>query len=282
MLFLIRTAFWLMIICSAAADRRAAAQRSLHGTAQAAVNDVATFCDRNPETCARGKDAFSVFVQKAQFGARDVDGSHQRPPPSSARRRLQAPKSVVLVRAGQFRRERLAALAGFARHAQPRGSRRGLVWARPGRDLKAFAIRTCSADYQSLAAPPAKGAQLARFPALSLPICAPIIWRGSRSQPPLFPPILKIMDTLSETRGISSFDEILVDFELLDDWEDRYRYVIELGRRLEPLPETERVARQQGARLRQPGVARHPGGSDWRQPPPRFSSATAMPISSAP
>ena len=36
----------------------------------------------------------------------------------------------------------------------------------------------------------------------------------------------------------SSFEEILADFELLDDWEDRYRYVIELGRRLEPLPET--------------------------------------------
>jgi cysteine desulfuration protein SufE len=48
------------------------------------------------------------------------------------------------------------------------------------------------------------------------------------------------MDTLSDTRGITAFDEILADFELLDDWEDRYRYVIELGRRLEPLPETER------------------------------------------
>jgi cysteine desulfuration protein SufE len=30
------------------------------------------------------------------------------------------------------------------------------------------------------------------------------------------------------------------DFELLDDWEDRYRYVIELGRTLAPFPETER------------------------------------------
>jgi len=30
----------------------------------------ATFCDPQPETCARGKDAFSVLVQKAQFGAR--------------------------------------------------------------------------------------------------------------------------------------------------------------------------------------------------------------------
>jgi cysteine desulfuration protein SufE len=50
------------------------------------------------------------------------------------------------------------------------------------------------------------------------------------------------MDTLSDTRGSTSFDEILADFELLDDWEDRYRYVIELGRRLEPLPETDRSA----------------------------------------
>ena len=31
--------------------------------------------------------------------------------------------------------------------------------------------------------------------------------------------------------------EILENFELLEDWEDRYRYVIELGRMLEPLPE---------------------------------------------
>ena len=69
MLFLIRTAFWLMIIVLLLPTDQQ--QRSeVYGTAQAAVHDVATFCDRNPETCARGKDAFSVFVQKAQFGAR--------------------------------------------------------------------------------------------------------------------------------------------------------------------------------------------------------------------
>ncbi len=34
-----------------------------------------------------------------------------------------------------------------------------------------------------------------------------------------------------------TFDDIKSDFELLDDWEDRYRYVIELGRALPPLPE---------------------------------------------
>ena len=69
MLFLIRTAFWLMIIVLLLPTDEQ--QRSeVYGTAQATVHDVATFCDRNPETCARGKDAFGVLVQKAQFGAR--------------------------------------------------------------------------------------------------------------------------------------------------------------------------------------------------------------------
>jgi cysteine desulfuration protein SufE len=48
------------------------------------------------------------------------------------------------------------------------------------------------------------------------------------------------MDTMSATRTGQSFDEILTDFDLLGDWEDRYRYVIELGRALAPLPEAER------------------------------------------
>ncbi|MGO4704548.1 SufE family protein [Microvirga sp. 2MCAF38] len=34
-----------------------------------------------------------------------------------------------------------------------------------------------------------------------------------------------------------SIDEIVANFELLDDWEERYRYLIELGRLMEPLPE---------------------------------------------
>jgi len=35
--------------------------------------------------------------------------------------------------------------------------------------------------------------------------------------------------------------DLLDDFEFLDDWEDRYRYVIELGRKLAPLPEQDRT-----------------------------------------
>jgi cysteine desulfuration protein SufE len=34
-----------------------------------------------------------------------------------------------------------------------------------------------------------------------------------------------------------TLDAIRSDFALLDDWEDRYRYVIELGRGLAPLPD---------------------------------------------
>jgi cysteine desulfuration protein SufE len=36
-----------------------------------------------------------------------------------------------------------------------------------------------------------------------------------------------------------TIDEIKENFELLDDWDDRYRYVIELGRTLAPMPEQE-------------------------------------------
>jgi cysteine desulfuration protein SufE len=37
-------------------------------------------------------------------------------------------------------------------------------------------------------------------------------------------------------------DQIISDFEFLDDWEDRYRYIIELGRTLQPLPDSARTA----------------------------------------
>jgi cysteine desulfuration protein SufE len=41
---------------------------------------------------------------------------------------------------------------------------------------------------------------------------------------------------------MTTIDEIRENFELLEDWDDRYRYVIELGRTLEPMPEAEHSA----------------------------------------
>jgi cysteine desulfuration protein SufE len=36
---------------------------------------------------------------------------------------------------------------------------------------------------------------------------------------------------------MTAIDEIVENFTLLDEWDDRYRYVIELGRTLTPLPD---------------------------------------------
>jgi cysteine desulfuration protein SufE len=48
---------------------------------------------------------------------------------------------------------------------------------------------------------------------------------------------------MSETRAAAeamTIDEIIDNFALLDEWDDRYRYVIELGRALAPLDERDR------------------------------------------
>jgi cysteine desulfuration protein SufE len=42
--------------------------------------------------------------------------------------------------------------------------------------------------------------------------------------------------------AMTDIDEIRDNFALLEDWDDRYRYVIELGRTLDPMPEAEHCA----------------------------------------
>lgn len=41
--------------------------------------------------------------------------------------------------------------------------------------------------------------------------------------------------------ALTTFEQLLDDFELLDDWEERYKYVIELGRELDDLTDNERT-----------------------------------------
>src|ERR1700730_8334005 len=52
-------------------------------------------------------------------------------------------------------------------------------------------------------------------------------------------PYIRRQDRARDTMTI---DEIRDNFALLDDWDDRYRYVIELGRMLDPMPEAEHSA----------------------------------------
>ena len=53
-------------------------------------------------------------------------------------------------------------------------------------------------------------------------------------------------------RARMTIDEIRDNFALLDEWDDRYRYVIELGRTLEPMRDAEHSAanKVQGAPVR--------------------------------
>jgi cysteine desulfuration protein SufE len=46
--------------------------------------------------------------------------------------------------------------------------------------------------------------------------------------------------TGSSPKTRPTIDQIIDNFSLLDEWDDRYRYVIELGRDLCPLPEQDR------------------------------------------
>jgi cysteine desulfuration protein SufE len=48
---------------------------------------------------------------------------------------------------------------------------------------------------------------------------------------------------VAESTEVMAMDEIIENFSLLDDWDDRYRYVIELGRELAPLNERDRNER---------------------------------------
>jgi cysteine desulfuration protein SufE len=40
---------------------------------------------------------------------------------------------------------------------------------------------------------------------------------------------------------MASIDDIISDFEVVDDWEDRYRYIIDLGKKMPLLPEAYRT-----------------------------------------
>src|SRR3981189_751840 len=55
-------------------------------------------------------------------------------------------------------------------------------------------------------------------------------------------PVTLYMALGLEPGDAMTIDEIRDNFALLDDWEDRYRYVIELGRTLAPMPEAQHSA----------------------------------------
>jgi hypothetical protein len=79
MFFLLRVAFWLTIVLALlpTGSSRPGAQVKVGATdavvaAGAAVSDMTSFCDRQPEACVVGAQAAVAIGQRAQAGARMV------------------------------------------------------------------------------------------------------------------------------------------------------------------------------------------------------------------
>lgn len=68
-MFLIRVTFWLALIVLLLPTDKSAQER-LYTAASETSRRVATFCDRNPQVCARSSEYWAVFKQKLDFGAK--------------------------------------------------------------------------------------------------------------------------------------------------------------------------------------------------------------------
>jgi hypothetical protein len=67
-MFLIRVAFWLLlIVLLLPTDARQ--QARLYGAAAAALERASTFCERNGKVCAAAAALWATFLKKAEFGA---------------------------------------------------------------------------------------------------------------------------------------------------------------------------------------------------------------------
>ena len=67
-----------------------------------------------------------------------------------------------------------------------------------------------------------------------------------------------------------TIDRIMQNFDVLTDWEDRYRYIIELGRKLPPFDEEYKIDDNLVRGMCEPGVARN-RCARWRSPGDRIS-----------
>lgn len=68
---------------------------------------------------------------------------------------------------------------------------------------------------------------------------------------------------MTQTPIQAEIEDLVEEFDLLDDWEQRYRYLIDMGKALPPLPETDRneATRVQGC-VSQVWLVVEPGEDD--------------------
>ena len=291
-MFLIRTVFWLVILVLLLPTNEQQ-QNQVYGTAQAAVKDVSGFCERNPSVCATGKDAFAVFMQKARFGAEMLMGfvkgqtgfaagrcrncrrcwrswtiseapaTDDSAPATTERGKQSSLDQAAVAEGGIDILGRGAGDGGacqrrghqFAKHAEPERSFAGLERAAPGRARKrrgrsqVSAGRTCRGRARRVVPRPFPPGARVRF----------VINTSRRS------PILPILQGMETTRPAPA-KRLAAARELRRD-RRRFRPSRRLGGPLSlrdrARPEAcsrylRRAQRhQQGARLREPGLACH-------------------------
>lgn len=81
-----------------------------------------------------------------------------------------------------------------------------------------------------------------RWGAASVSVCRGGDSRGSEAPAFVFRVPADYMQPMTaESAAVPTIDEITDAFALIDDWEERYRYVIELGRQLAPLRPDQRT-----------------------------------------
>jgi hypothetical protein len=71
MMFLLRVAFWLVVICLLLPSGRDDNKRLL-SSAEKTVADMRGFCDRNPDVCADARSAMSVLLRKVRSGTESL------------------------------------------------------------------------------------------------------------------------------------------------------------------------------------------------------------------
>jgi hypothetical protein len=68
MLFLLRLAFWIMLICLLLPGSREE-NRRLMSSAERTVSDVRGFCQRNPEVCSDARTTMTTMLSRLKSGA---------------------------------------------------------------------------------------------------------------------------------------------------------------------------------------------------------------------
>ena len=263
-MFLIRMAFWVgLAVLLLPTDERQ--QARLYGTAVATVERVTTFCDRNAQACAAGAELWATFVKKAEFGARmaidlvsssgrkDEDARHAASPqrPANAKAEAKPEPKVPRARGTLTPADLTPAWRGQVQRTGLRYRAGPRIERLPRREAAGV---TCP----GLPAPPPQD-HMHRATGGRLPVAARSLQRAH--------------DARCHPLGLRAPRRLGGPLPLRD----------RAGTRAAAASRGAANGSQQGARLRQPGLARHRGAppQSRRRARPRASRATAMPTSCA-